>query len=217
MFLTSTPSRGRGAVRVRRVAVLGATLGALALPAVASANPTNVETGRAFDITTSVLGVHLTVGPDTGLISTPNSSNTSLSAGSASSPLISGSLLDASVKTTAKESSESKATIAQANITLPGLPAISGKLLTAESTASCRAHGTVLGSSLGGSLTVNGTTYPIASAPNTKIPLGIGTIIINEQVKSGNTLKVNAIHVEVPLLGIDVVVASAFSGVSNCA
>ena len=62
-----------------------------------------------------------------------------------------------------------------------------------------------------------GKTYPIASPPNTKIPLGLGTIIINEQVKSGNTLKVNAVHVEVPLLGIDVVVASAFSGVSHCA
>jgi hypothetical protein len=217
MSLTGMHSRGRGAVRARRLAVLGATLSALAVPAVASANPTNIQSGRAFDITTSVLGAKLTIGPDTGLISTPNSSNTSLSAGSASSPLISGSLLDASVKTTANESAQSKATIAQTTITLPGLPTISGTLITAQSSASCRAHGTVLGSSLGGSLTVNGTTYPIASPPNTKIPLGIGTIIINEQVKAGNSLKVNAIHVAVPLLGIDVVVASAFSGVSNCA
>ncbi|MDQ6605392.1 MAG: coiled-coil domain-containing protein 60 [Actinomycetota bacterium] len=199
------------------MAVLGAVVSALAVPAVASANATNIETGRAFDITTSVLGAKLTIGPDTGLISTPNSSSTSLNAGSASSPLISGSLLSASVKTTANESAQSKATIAQTTITLPAFPVITGKLITAESSASCRAHGTVLGSSMVGSLTVNGTTYPIASPPNTKIPFGLGTIIINEQIKSGNTLKVNAVHVEVPLLGIDVVVASAFSGVANCA
>ncbi len=216
MFHTSN-SRGKGAVRARRLAVLGASLTVLAVPAVASANSSNIESGQAFDIKTTVLGIHATVGPDTGLIHKNTSSFTTLSAGSASSPLISGSLLNASVKTTLNESAESKASLALSTITLPGFPTITGKLITAQSDASCRNHGSVLGSSVGGSLTVNGKTYPIASPPNTKIPLGVGAIILNEQVKSGNSLKVNAIHIEVPLLGIDVVVASAFSGVSNCA
>jgi hypothetical protein len=217
MSLTGMHSRRRGSVRVRRVAVLGATLSALALPAVASANPTNIESGRAYDINTSLLGISAKVGPDTGLISANKTTHTALSAITASSPLISASVLNAQVDTFNTESATSSASVAGANVTLPGLPVINAKVITATSSASCRAHGTVLGSSVGGTITVNGKTYPIASPPNTVIPLGIGTITLNEQIKSGNTLTVNAIHVKVPALKADVVVASAFSGVSNCA
>ncbi len=217
MSLKSMHPRGRGTLRIRRVAVLGAALSALAVPAVASANPTNVETGRAFDITTSVPGVNVTVGPDTGLISENDvASHTALSAASASSPLVSATLLNASVDTYKTETAKAAASVALATLTLPGVPTITGKVITAKSTASCRGHGTVFGSSVGGSITVNGMTYPIASPPNTTIPVGLGTITINEQIKVGNSLKVNAVHIQVPVLGVDVVVASAFSGVSSC-
>ncbi len=217
MSLTGMHSRGRGVVRVRRLAVLGATLSALALPAVASANASNIESGRAYDITTSLLGINAKVGPDTGLISANHTTHTALNAVSASSSLVSATVLNAEVDTFNTESATSTASVAGANLTVPGLPVINAKVITATSSASCRAHGTVLGSSVGGTITVNGTTYPIASPPNTVINLGLGTITLNEQIKSGNTLTVNAIHVKVPLLKADVVVASAFSGVSNCA
>ena len=202
---------------MRRLAVLGAALSALAVPAAASANAGNIESGRAYDISTSVLGINAKVGPDTGLISANTTSHTSLSAVSASSTLVSANALNAEVDTFMTESATSKASVALANLTIPGLPAINGKVITANSSATCRAHGTVLGSSVGGTVTVNGKTYPIASPPNTVINLGLGTITLNEQIKSGNALTVNAIHVKVPLLKTDVVVASAFAGVSNCA
>jgi hypothetical protein len=197
--------------------VLGGVISALAMPAVASANATNIESGRAYDLNVSALGINLQAGPDTGLISTVQSTTTTVNAGSLSSPFGSGSLLSATVITSKTEGASSEASIAKAHLTLPGLPVIDGKLLVSKSAATCRNHGTVLGSSVGGSLTVNGTTYPIASPPNTVIPLGLGTITINEQIKKGNSLQVNAIHVKAPLLGVDAVVASAFSGVSNCA
>jgi hypothetical protein len=163
------------------------------------------------------LGVNLKVGPDTGLISANTTTHTQQSAVTASSPLVSASVLNAEVDTFMNESATSKASVAGANLTVPGLPVINAKVITAQSSASCRNHGTVLGSSVGGTLTVNGKTYPIASPPNTVINLGIGTLTLNEQIKSGNSLTVNAIHIKVPTLKTDVVVASAFAAVSSCA
>ena len=74
-----------------------------------------------------------------------------------------------------------------------------------------------MGYSLGGTLTVNGTTYPVNSPPNTVItlPLGLGTITLNEQVKTGNSITVKAVDINT-ILGTELVVGDATAGVSNC-
>jgi hypothetical protein len=198
--------------------VLGGVLASLAVPAAASANPTNFASGRAYDVAvkSSLLSTMLTAGPDTGQISTNQTSALSLHAGSLSTSYGSGSLLDASF-TTSTERATAAADVASLSLAIPGLPAISGSLISAKSTTSCRNHGTSSGSSALGTLTVNGTTYDVAAPPNTVIPLGaLGSITLNEQTPIQNGLTVNAVHVRT-VLGTEVVVSSASSAVSNCA
>jgi hypothetical protein len=55
---------------------------------------------------------------------------------------------------------------------------------------------------------------PVGSAPNTSIPLGLGSITVNQQAPVSGGLLVNALHVNV--LGTDVVVASSRSDIHNC-
>ncbi len=200
--------------------ILGGVLASLAVPAAASANPTNVMSGRAYDVgaKSSLLSTMVTAGPDTGQISTNQPSALSLHAGSLSTSYGSGSLLDSSFTTTSTtERAAAAADVASLSLTIPGLPAISGSLISAKSTTSCRNHRTSSGSSALGTLTVNGTTYDVAAPPNTVIPLGVlGSITLNEQTPIQNGLTVNAVHVRT-VLGTEVVVASASSAVSNCA
>jgi hypothetical protein len=197
--------------------VLGGVLASLAVPAAASANPTNFASGRAYDVAvkSSLLSTMLTAGPDTGQISTNQTSALSLHAGSLSTSYGSGSLLDSSFTTTSTtERAAAAADVASLSL---ALPAISGSLISAKSTTSCRNHGTSSGSSALGTLTVNGTTYNVAAPPNTVIPLGgLGSITLNEQTPIQNGLTVNAVHVRT-VLGTEVVVSSASSAVSNCA
>jgi hypothetical protein len=209
--------------RARKLAVLGACmLSALAVPAVASAGTQNVSTGRAYDVS---IGSPLTgttvLGPDTGSISRPGAnpndpftvSKTAVSL--PLNPLVEASLLTARVHT-ANEVSEATATIAQAALFLSPAPAISAKLITSRASATCIGGKPVLGGSALGSLTVGTTTYNLAAPPNTVIPLGaLGSITINEQTKSANSITVNA--VDVRLLGLQVILASARAGVTNCA
>jgi hypothetical protein len=219
MSLSTVVARGIQGRRVRRAALVGAALTAFAIPATASASITYTMSGRAYDLVAKLRGITVVAGPDTGQISTTQSSTTSLNAGSLTTPYGGGSLLNAKVVTFApRESSTSTASLATAALTLPGLPVITGKLITAESTSSNRFGHAIFGSSVAGSLTVNGTTYQIAAPPNTVIPLGpLGSITLNEQKLTHCGLTVNAVHVS-DLLGLtDVVIAHASSSVTPCA
>lgn len=67
-------------------------------------------------------------------------------------------------------------------------------------TADCTAAGTngATGESSIAKLTVLGHSIDLATAPNTKIDVvGVATVTINEQVKQGSALTVNAVHVTV--------------------
>lgn len=60
-------------------------------------------------------------------------------------------------------------------------------------------------------LTVNGQPVTVTGAPNQGVPLPGGQLIINEQVVSGDTLTVNALHLVIP--GVtDTIIASAEAG-----
>ena len=88
--------RGRGLI------VLGGVLAALVVPAVASANPTNISTGSAYDVAlkTSLLGTLVTAGPVVGPISSNGKTTTSQCAGTLSTSLANATLLCSSVDTT---------------------------------------------------------------------------------------------------------------------
>jgi hypothetical protein len=111
-------------------------------------------------------------------------------------------------------SATADAAVAVVELNLPGLM-LRAEVLTAHAEARCDAKtGAALlsGSSKILSLTINGTTYPVAAAPNTTINLLLAKIVINEQVFEPGKVTVRALHVTVPLLA-DVVVSEAIADV----
>jgi hypothetical protein len=120
-----------------------------------------------------------------------------------------------------KASAQSSATVEQLDIR-NGL--VTARLVVAM--ASSTANGSTATSNAEGStlvgLTVNGMTLgDITPAPNTTIPIpGVGSVILNEQIRSGDgvystALTVNMIHVVLNgTLNGDIIVASAHSDVN---
>ena len=100
-----------------------------------------------------------------------------------------------------------------------GVPAISATLIKAVSNSSCTADPNATGTQFV-NLKVGPLTVPANPAPNTTIPLGLLTVIVNEQhpAADGRGLVVNAIHVVSTqagggLLKGDIIVAHALSTV----
>jgi len=106
-------------------------------------------------------------------------------------------------------------------IGLPGLTIKAG-VVEAWSQAACDNGNLVLG---GGadvvSLSINGKAYAVGNTPNQKIAIpGVATITIDEQIRTADSITVNAIHVSLPgvpgVLSADVVIAHAESSLDNC-
>jgi hypothetical protein len=66
-----------------------------------------------------------------------------------------------------------------------------------------------------GRLTINGKTFLAGDQPLTvTLPLGLGAIYVNQEVKTGNTIVRRALFVDLPGTFLDVVVAQSSAGVS---
>ncbi|MDI3404188.1 M23 family metallopeptidase [Streptomyces cavernicola] len=116
---------------------------------------------------------------------------------------------------TGPSSATSTATVADANIGLPGLPVIGVSGLTSKSTSSCtKSKGSV---SL--ELTVAGKAVELPSTPGFEVDLGpAGKLVVNEQTRvkgADKGLTVNAVHLTT-LGGADVVLGSSTSSAHNC-
>jgi hypothetical protein len=183
-------------------------------------------TGRAFGLSASasVLGlVNLTVAPtpDTGQVTTANAVTVAPPCVATLSGLVSASALCANVTTTVNPgTSTANASVADVSINIATLPVISAHLVQARSRSTCAGAS---GSATIASLTIAGVAQlNLNPAPNTSIALaGGGAVILNEQSPVPGAdfgLTVNAIHVSVHLLGVnvDVIVASATSDIHNC-
>lgn len=118
--------------------------------------------------------------------------------------------------------STAKASIASAVTGIPGLPVISVGAVQASSTTTCDgSHGavTIAYLAVGGTVVI---AKPTAIAPNTKINVGVVSLVLNEQkpvAGPDDGLTVNAIHVNVNALGLattDIVLSSAESDISGC-
>ncbi len=98
-----------------------------------------------------------------------------------------------------------------------GQPQITADAILASSTSSCTAEPTAEGTKFV-NLTIGGQPIPIDPDPNTVIPLGLITVIVNEQqvADGGRGLVVNALHVigNIELLQGDIIVSHARSGVA---
>jgi hypothetical protein len=107
--------------------------------------------------------------------------------------------------------SKSSASLTNLDLTPLGIP-ITATVLESDAQASCQSGTpqTSAGAQVVG-LVVNGTPI-VASTPNLTINvLGLATVVVNEQTSStsgrNGQITVNALHISVPVLGIDVVVA----------
>jgi len=109
------------------------------------------------------------------------------------------------------QQAESQAAVSDV-VLLPGSPnQITATILFSQSRATCTG---VSGFSNIASVTVGGRTIAVSGTPNQAVSVpGVLTLIINEQVISGNSITVNALHLTT-IDGIDVIVSSAHSDIS---
>lgn len=113
----------------------------------------------------------------------------------------------------------SQASVAEAAIRAAGI-SITASVLTATANAACTANGvSANGNSQIADLRVNGLSVRVTGQPNQVIPLLVGSLIINEQIRqesdSGAEMIVNALHLRV--LGLaDVIISGTQAGV-QCA
>jgi hypothetical protein len=185
---------------------------AVGVPLAGAANG-NTFSGQATVVRATVLGT-TTVLADTGpLPSSGGAEDASLFTASVPG------LLDAEVLHASTvgqgNASRSEASVAQLSLTVGG-QSVSADFLMSRAEARCTSGNasTSGGSELVG-LVVNGQAISVTGAPNQTVPLplGAGTIIINEQTGGPGDITVNALHVIVPGVA-DVVIASAHADIT---
>ena len=225
-----------------RFAVLAALASTGTLLVVALATPADASTsgpvmsGRAYGVglsNTRVLGVPVadSASPDTGVVSSATSTDTTAGCTNLPAGLVTATLLCSSVSIDGgRYNSYAEESVASAHIGIPGLPVIDALGLEADSFTGCRTglDGTVGsdGASVIGFLRVGHTVLintPTVVPPNTRYTVGALSVTLNEQVETPGLLNggltVNAIHVQVNAPGVataDVVISSATSSVANC-
>jgi hypothetical protein len=178
-------------------------------------------TGRAFGLSAETPLIDVPPTPDTGPVATPIASSTTTPCVLAIPGAIAVEVLCANV-TTHLAPAQSTATATVANLSILGLvplTPIAATAIEAGSTTTCAATS---GRTKFASLTIGLTNYVnYEPQPNTTIelPLELGKIVLNEQVPVPGAyrgLTVNAIHLTVPSLGINVIVSSASSDIERC-
>jgi hypothetical protein len=187
--------------------------GVLADISTSSATQATSYSGRATVLQATVLGFSPVVLADAGSLP-PSGGAQEASLLNASVPgLLTAEVLHAS--TVGKgNASRSEASVAELSLTVAG-NMISAGLLQARAAALCGGGGaTASGNSDITALSVNGQTITISGAPNQRVPLLVGEVIINEQMNPGpGDITVNALHVIVPGVA-DVIVSSAHADIT---
>src|SRR4051794_14485672 len=231
-----TDSRGKQRRRWRprrRYLAVATVIGGLVLASTVSASAAPVHgtmSGEAYGVTASVgllgnpEGVLLSKVPDTGLITTTETSTTTPSCVDVPAGLLVIHALCDSVTTHAYTSRvTAKAEVADLVIRVPGLPVIALRGVKAWSSVSCdSSHGTttVAFLKIGGN---NVISRRATFSNGATLTIGPIKIVFDETVKHGPPTRarlVNAVHISahVPnIADLDVIVSSAFAGVTDCA
>lgn len=202
--MRNTIKRGLAMTSITGMCVLLAGPAALA--------STNIQ---AYGVSVQLAGI-ASVGPTPlANLSNKNATVASITAGPVSSGTLTASVTQ---NTTGSPGSESAtASVENLSATLLTL-GITADAVSATCTATQGTNTT--GSVTLANLTIPGLTIPVDPAPNTTLtlPLGLGTIILNEQTPASpgsGQLTVNAIHLELlPILngGGDIIISSATCG-----
>jgi hypothetical protein len=186
-----------------------------------------ILTGRAYGLSAnaSALGLQLlniNPTPDTGSIATTAAETVAPPCVLTLSGLISSGNLCAKVTTSQGPAvSVAQASVDSTRIGLAGVPVISVGAVQSQSASTCAAetgNATIAYLSVGNVVVI---AKPTVIAPNTKISVLGVNLILNEQIAGPGTLTVNAVHVGINALGINlvtanVVLASSTSDIENC-
>lgn len=184
-------------------------------------------TGRASGLSASVplplVGFEIEPTPDTGAVRTADATSTDTPClADLDVVLLRAAALCPDVTTSlAPGTAVATTTVDEVRIGLPGLPVIEVENATAQAVATCEGDGSATGST-GMTLRIGGEEIEVGTEPNTEIALpGLARIVVNEQVPDPDAehgLTVRALRLTALEGGLaDVVVASANSGVHNCA
>jgi hypothetical protein len=184
---------------------------ALVAPAAAQAADTTFS-GQATAVRASVLGQPPIVLSDTGALpSSGGAQEASLL--SASEPgLLTADVLHATTVGQGN-ASRSEASVADLNLTVAG-NSVTADFLRSQATARCGPGGaSVSGDSEIVQLTINGQSVAVTGQPNQTVSLpGGGSVVINEQSATADSITVSALHVAVPGV-VDVVIASSHADI----
>ncbi|HXL33519.1 MAG TPA: choice-of-anchor P family protein [Gemmatimonadales bacterium] len=187
--------------------------GMLADASASSASQATSYSGRATVLQATVLGLSPVVLADAGPLP-PSGGAQEASLLNASVPgVLTAEVLHASTVGQGN-ASRSEASVAELSLTVGG-NTVSAGLLEARAAAVCSDGGaTASGNSDITALSVNGQTITISGAPNQRVSLPVGEVIINEQTSNGaGDITVNALHVIVPGVA-DVIVSSAHADIT---
>jgi hypothetical protein len=201
---------------LRGLFVTCSLLAAAAGAPLAGAANGNTFSGRATVVQATVLGT-TTVLADTGpLPSSGGAEEASLLTASVPG-LLEAEVLHASTAAQGN-ASRSEASVAELSLTVGGQSIGAGFLMSRAEARCTSGSASATGSSELVGLVVNGQAISVTGAPNQTVPLplGAGTIIINEQTGGPGDITVNALHVIVTGVA-DVVIASAHADITCAA
>lgn len=209
MNLQSTLMRRRSSLVVAAFCVFGLAGEARALV---------THSGRGVGVRAVLLGGQTQTIADTGDLPASGGSLQDAVVQAQIPGLLDAAAVDAATSGAGNQSA-TDASVTNLAITLPGL-AISAAVLESQAVASC--SGTTpstSGSATIVALVVGGTPIAVSGTPNQTValPLGLGQIVLNQQVASADgsaaAIDVNALRLLVPSLGIDLALASSHADV----
>jgi hypothetical protein len=181
------------------------------LPATAHAADVSSFSGEARGVDATILSVHTVLVQAGPLPSNGGAQDESLV--NASIPgAVGAQAIHASVNG-AGDRSVSQATTANLQVGVGAL-SLSARVVNATATATCTAGGaSTSGSSNVVGLVINGQNIAVSGAPNQTVNLlGIGSVVINEQIPGAGSLTVNALHIRVTGIA-DIIVSHAHADV----
>jgi hypothetical protein len=222
--------------RILGVLLVGVLAGALTAPGQALAGKPKPVTGQAssysgdaevIDIQANVLNIiqpHIEVSDTGPLPPTGGMLSESLLTVSTPAPVALNAVVAGATTMGSGNQASSFASVAALSLNIADIVELDASVLQSHTRASCVNGQPVLsgGSHLAGaSLRVNGgepIVLAVAPPPNTVIDLGIVRLVLNEQISTGNSITVNAVHLTVnaaPVATADVVISHTHSDI-NC-
>ncbi|MDQ3749725.1 MAG: hypothetical protein M3367_12075, partial [Acidobacteriota bacterium] len=185
---------------------------------------TNTFSGRATSVNATIAGVNATLNDTGPLPPTGGFIRRELVSGNLFGGALTTGALDA-ITQGAFDQSRSQAIVENLNLTVGG-NTITSDIVAESSQCTCTAGGPICEGGLFGNLRINGGTIAITGQANQTVNLaGGGTVIINEQIRTGAgnaaSLTANGVRVSIPDdptvagdQGANVILSSAHSDIS---